>query len=58
MDARRFQTRMDSRRCRHTLVSDRQSPTPPYGRAMGQEEIIFVSDDRVLTLRMAAQTGQ
>jgi hypothetical protein len=35
-----------------------QSPTLSYGRAMGQEEIIFVSDDRVLSLRMAAQTGQ
>ncbi|KAI0251796.1 RhoGEF Rgf2 [Lactifluus subvellereus] len=28
-------------------------PPPPYGRAAGREEIIFVSDDRVLTLRMA-----
>jgi len=37
-----------------------QSSTPSYGRAMarGQEEIVLVSDDRVLTLRMAAQTGQ
>ena len=30
---------------------------PPYGRAMGRE-IILVSDDRVLTLRMAALPGQ
>ena len=28
-------------------------PAQPYGRAAGREEIIFVSDDRVLTLRMA-----
>lgn len=43
-----------------------QSPVPPYpgqpptsyGRAAGREEIILVSDDRVLTLRMAALPGQ
>jgi len=33
-------------------------PPPPYGRTPGQEEIILVSDDRVLTLRMAALPGQ
>ncbi len=31
---------------------------PSYGRATGREEIILVSDDRVLTLRMAALPGQ
>ena len=30
----------------------------PYGRPTGREEIILVSDDRVLTLRMAALLGQ
>jgi hypothetical protein len=31
-----------------------QVPPPPYGRGVGgREEIILVSDDRVLTLRMA-----
>jgi hypothetical protein len=33
-------------------------PSTPHGRAGGREEIILVSDDRVLTLRMAALPGQ
>jgi len=35
-----------------------QPPASPYGRAAGREEIILVSDDRVLTLRMTALPGQ
>jgi hypothetical protein len=39
------------------MYSGQQSPSS-YGRTTGREEIIFVSDDRVLTLRMAALPGQ
>ena len=35
-----------------------QPPASPYGRAASREEIILVSDDRVLTLRMTALPGQ
>lgn len=35
-----------------------QVPQPSYGRAAGREDIILVSDDRVLTLRMTALLGQ
>jgi RHO1 GDP-GTP exchange protein 1/2 len=35
-----------------------QPGSTPYGRTTGREEIILVSDDRVLTLRMAALLGQ
>ncbi|KAH9977526.1 RhoGEF Rgf2 [Russula compacta] len=35
-----------------------QLPPSSYGRAAGREDIILVSDDRVLTLRMAALLGQ
>jgi hypothetical protein len=35
-----------------------QPPASPYGHAASREEIILVSDDRVLTLRMTALPGQ
>jgi hypothetical protein len=35
-------------------LRQQQAPPPPYGRGVGgREEIILVSDDRVLALRMA-----
>jgi hypothetical protein len=35
-------------------LQQQQAPPPPYGRGVGgREEIILVSDDHVLTLRMA-----
>jgi hypothetical protein len=39
------------------MYSGQASPSS-YGRTTGREEIILVSDDRVLTLRMAALPGQ
>jgi RHO1 GDP-GTP exchange protein 1/2 len=35
-----------------------QPPTSAYGQAAGREEVILVSDDRVLALRMTALPGQ
>jgi RHO1 GDP-GTP exchange protein 1/2 len=33
-------------------------PSTPHGRMVGREEMIIVSDDRVLTLRMAAPSRE